>query len=402
LFINVDQVNVDRCTRLDRVTRYVGATEAARLLGIQKATLYAYVSRGLIGRRVAVDGRTSLYAVDDVESLAGRVRKREAEPRPSLDVQIVTGVTTLDESGVRYLGRDVATLSRAHTYEQVAELLWTGAVGTEPTWGPPAPDDLATAVAITGAVGARGVPALIAVASALAVRHPADDPAAAARRLIGVAPAVVSRQPVEAIPWGAGIGARLAAAWQADPPPELARTLDRALVLLADHELATSTLAVRVAGSTWPGPYLAYAAGLAAIHGPYHGGAARSVHELFVECEREGAAPVVMRRLQSRERLPGFGHKIYVGDDPRLELVRALPDPSGRIDVVDDLLAETGVRMTKRPNVDLGLGALTFVAGLPDDIEPFAVARLAGFAAHLQEEMEERPVRYRGLARARP
>ena len=82
--------------------------------------------------------------------------------------------------------------------------------------------------------------------------------------------------------------------------------------------------------------------------------------------------------------------------------MRALPDPPGRIDVVDDLLAETGVRMTKRPNVDLGLGALTFVAGLPDDIEPFAVARLAGFAAHLLEEMEERPVRYRGLARAKP
>ena len=50
--------------------------------------------------------------------------------------------------------------------------------------------------------------------------------------------------------------------------------------------------------------------------------------------------------------------------------------------------------MTKRPNVDLGLGALTFVAGLPDDIAPFAVARIAGFAAHLQEELEERPVRY--------
>ena len=65
-------------------------------------------------------------------------------------------------------------------------------------------------------------------------------------------------------------------------------------------------------------------------------------------------------------------------------------------------MVETGVRMTKRPNVDLGLGALTFVAGLPDDIEPFAVARLAGFAAHLQEELEERPVRYRGLARAKP
>ena len=82
------------------MTRFVGAGEAARLLGVQKATLYAYVSRGLIDRRVAVDGRTSLYAVDDVEALAGRVRRREVEPRPSLDVQIVTGVTTLDEAGV--------------------------------------------------------------------------------------------------------------------------------------------------------------------------------------------------------------------------------------------------------------------------------------------------------------
>ena len=92
--INVDRINVDASTstRFDRrMTRYVGAGEAARLLGVQRATLYAYVSRGLIGRRVAVDGRTSLYAVDDVESLAGRVRQRESEPRPSLDVQIATG-----------------------------------------------------------------------------------------------------------------------------------------------------------------------------------------------------------------------------------------------------------------------------------------------------------------------
>jgi citrate synthase len=407
--INVDRVNIDTCTSFDGVSRFVGAGEAARLLGIQKATLYAYVSRGLIQRRVAVDGRTSLYAVDDVEALVGRGRRREVEPRPSLDVQIVTGVTTLDESGVRFLGHDVAELSRTATYEQVAELLWTGSLGPDPTWPPPKPDDLATAVAITdavGAVGAGGVPALIAVASALGVRHPADDPATAARVLIGVAPAVVRRQPLERIPWTGGIGSRLAAAWRPDPPAELGRTLDRALVLLADHELATSTLAVRVAGSTWPGPYLAYAAGLAAIAGPYHGGAARSVHQLLEEAEREGAASVVMRRLQARERLPGYGHKVYVGDDPRLapllELVRQLPDPHGRLDVVEDLLVETGVRMTKRPNVDLGLGALTFVADLPADVEPFAVARLAGFAAHLQEELEERPVRYRGLARTKP
>src|SRR6188472_3386359 len=168
------------------MTRYVGAGEAARLLGVQKATLYAYVSRGLIDRRVAVDGRTSLYAVDDVEALAGRVRRREPEPRPSLDVQIATAVTTLDESGVRYRGWDVAELSRHCSFEQVTGLLWEGVVRPERVWDPPDAGDLATATAVTEAVGGAGVPALLAVSSALGVRHPGDDPAAAAKRLIGV------------------------------------------------------------------------------------------------------------------------------------------------------------------------------------------------------------------------
>ena len=64
-----------------RMTQFVGATEAARRLGVQKATLYAYVSRGVIDRRMAADGRTSLYAVDDLEALAGRGRRSPAEPR---------------------------------------------------------------------------------------------------------------------------------------------------------------------------------------------------------------------------------------------------------------------------------------------------------------------------------
>src|SRR5690606_32662626 len=140
-------------------------------------------------------------------------------------------------------------------------------------------------------------------------------------------------------PGGTGVAARLAAAWCAEPAPALVTVIDRALVLLADHELATSTLAVRVAGSTWPGPYAAFAAGLAAIQGVHHGGASAQVHELLAECERAGdAGEVVVRRLRAHERLPGFGHKVYQGDDPRLapllEAVADLPDPHGRLGVV--------------------------------------------------------------------
>lgn len=388
------------------MSRYVGAGEAARLLGVQRATLYAYVSRGLIDRRVAVDGRTSLYAMDDVESLAGRVRKRESEPRPSLDVQIATAVTVLDEAGVAYFGHDVADLARTCSYEQVAELLWTGTLPAVAAWPDPDAADAQLAAKVTAAIGVHEVGTLVAVAGGFGARHPGDDPPTAARRLLSVAPPVLRRRPLKDIPAAGSVASRLAAAWHPDPTPALARVLDRALVLLADHELATSTLAVRVAGSTWPGPYLAFAAGLATVQGIYHGGAAAQAYDLLLACERAGAAAdVVVRRLSAREKLPGFGHKIYVGDDPRLapllEIVAALPDPHGRLDVVHDVLAEAGVRMTRRPNVDLGLAALTFVAGLPGDIPLFAVARIAGFAAHLQEEMRERPVRFRGIARPR-
>src|SRR5690606_15673141 len=104
------------------------------------------------------------------------------------------------------------------------------------------------------------------------------------------------------------------------------------------------------------------------------------------------------------ERLPGFGHKIYAGDDPRLgplrEAIGLLPDPHGRSRLVDEVVAEAGTRLTKRPHVDLGLGALPFVAGLPPERPAFAVARIAGFVAHYLGELAERPVRYRGIARA--
>ena len=256
------------------MARFVGAAEAARLLGVQRATLYAYVSRGLVERRVAVDGRTSLYALADVEALAGRVRRRDAEPRPSLDVQIVSGVTTLDESGVRYRGHDVADLARRCSFEQVAELLWRGALPPTTMWPDPSPADLRRAGRVTRAVGGGGgVAQLVAVASALGVHHPADDPATAAQRLLGVAPTVLAGGS-GALGSAVGIAGRLAAAWQPEPHEALGAALDRALVLLADHELATSTLAVRIAGSTWTGPYPAFACGLATVQGPLHGGAA--------------------------------------------------------------------------------------------------------------------------------
>ena len=66
---------------------------------------------------------------------------------------------------------------------------------------------------------------------------------------------------------------------------------------------------------------------------------------------------------------------------------------------VNELLDVSGALVSQHPNVDLSLGALTYVAGLPADVPLFAIARLAGWTAHYLEELEERPLRFRGLAR---
>lgn len=379
---------------------YVGADEAARLLGVTKASLYAYVSRGLVERRVAVDGRTSLYPRDAIEALAARRRRRPSGERPSIDVRITSSITELDDESVRYRGFDAADLARTSTFESVAELLWTGELpGRQPTWPTDAP-------AIRRALDATA--AVRAPLRRLAVAATVLDPdaewvgapgAASARRLLAIAPTVLGG------PRRGSTAARLARAWSRERDDHIVAAIDRALVLLADHELATSTLAVRVAASVRADALSALATGLHVIGGALHGAASTNVVELFERAGAVGAEAAVGEVLTRGERLPGFGHTVYRRGDPRLdpllEVVRSVDDRHDRTRVVDEVLTAAGQRVAKPANVDFALGALLFVGGLPRDAPIFAVARLAGWAAHYDEELGERPVRFRGLATLR-
>lgn len=365
------------------MTTFVRAPEAARRLGVSTATLYSYVSRGRVHRTLAADGRSSLFDLDELDELRAR-NHRPAPPPPTIDVRIASSVTQLNEDGLRYRDTRLEELVD-QPYERVCALLWgTRTPQLAPDPGVPCPP------------GERRT--VMGLAQLVAGMDCSDDPFAAADAVLGIIPGAFggSSNPRR------NYADRLIRAWIHRPSDELVTATNTALVLLADHELATGTLAVRVAASVRSKPTAAFVAGLATVDGDLHGSASHHVHGLLTDCERDGAEPVLDRLRSERRRVPGFGHSIYRERDPRfgllLDRVRRLPDPDDRLGVVADLLAVAGRYVTHAPNVDLALGAMNYVAGLPPDCPLFAIARIAGWAAHYQEELDERPLRYRGLS----
>jgi citrate synthase len=187
--------------------------------------------------------------------------------------------------------------------------------------------------------------------------------------------------------------------------PGLTDVLRAALVLLADHELAASTLAARVAASVRADPYAVVATGLGALGGALHGGASLAAEVMLTSASKPtDAARVVGDLLRRGERIPGFGHFVYETGDPRavqlIEVLRHAAPESERLAVAEAVLAEARRRALPEPNVDFALAAFTTVAGmmLGAGEAIFAVARAAGWLAHaLEEYARNTPIRPRGI-----
>jgi citrate synthase len=188
-------------------------------------------------------------------------------------------------------------------------------------------------------------------------------------------------------------------------PAPLADALRAAMVLLADHELAASTLAARVAASMRADPYSAVMAGLATTIGPLHGGASLGAESMLAEARDAGHARELVGLRQRRgERLPGFGHPVYRGGDARgaflLERVRGAASHHPALAAADALIDEARRRRLPDPNVDLALAVLTRVAGMPLGAGEaiFAISRVAGWIAHVMEEYAHgTPLRLRAV-----
>jgi citrate synthase len=185
------------------------------------------------------------------------------------------------------------------------------------------------------------------------------------------------------------------------------RALDTALMLLADHELASSTLAARVAASTRANPHAVVLAGLGAASGPLHGKAAVAVHRLLDDTAASGQPEAALARALRSDGdaspVPGFGHVVYTDADPRADCLLDLLDPllTRRARTAVDGLRAAVARITPLfPNMDFALGVLAHVARMPPGRSEavFMLARVAGWIAHALEEYNEAPLRFRPRA----
>lgn len=186
------------------------------------------------------------------------------------------------------------------------------------------------------------------------------------------------------------------------PPELLAKTLDVALILHAEHTLNASTFTCRVVGSSEADPYSAASAAIGSLGGPLHGGANERVLEVLAEIGSPAKAKAWFEdALGRKQKIPGLGHRVYKVKDPRAfalqKLARRVFAELGTTelyDIAQELERLAAERLGPRgiyPNVDFFSGTVYLKMGLePVLFTPiFAIARVAGYMAHYLEQMAD-------------
>jgi citrate synthase len=186
------------------------------------------------------------------------------------------------------------------------------------------------------------------------------------------------------------------------PDPLIAKVLDTCLILHAEHTMNASTFSGMVTASTLADPYTVVSSAIGTLKGPLHGGATQEAVEMLEEIGSvDHVRPYIKKRLAAKQRLMGFGHRIYKVKDPRAiilqQLAHQLFAQYGRSPlynlaeeverVGEALLADKGIHA----NVDFYSGVLYKTMGLDDDFFPtiFAMARVSGWLAHWLEQLKD-------------
>ncbi len=369
----------------------LSAKEAAAELGVRVETLYSYVSRGLI-RSEPGPGRARLYSADDVRSFRQRDHSRKGLDRTDLPTQdlIQSSLTLITEEGPLYRGRLASELSQHGSLEATATLLW-GCEDHDPFSADAPRRPLASAPQQL-----RAVERAMVMLSA----WPVVDRSAYAHhpRLLwkhGVDLCrLVAAELVNSAPSSLPIADHMAHAWNVNAKEDR-QLIGMALVLSADHELNSSAYAVRVAASTGAPLHAALVAGMGAFLGPRHGAASERVDHWFSQLDNlDGIGRHIEDRLMRAEPLPGFGHLLYEGMDPRAAcLLRAIEQVYGDDQIV--AIAREVIRCAEdlfglSPNIDFALAVLKRLLGLPAGagMALFCAGRMTGWIGHALEQYE--------------
>jgi citrate synthase len=184
------------------------------------------------------------------------------------------------------------------------------------------------------------------------------------------------------------------------PSSTAERALDIALILHADHELNASTFAARVTAATLSDMHSAVTSAIGALKGPLHGGANEAVFRILETIDREKADPVefVRHMLAQKKKVPGFGHRVYHTEDPRATHLRVMSRDLGYssgqpqwYDMSEKI--EKFVKAEKRlnANVDFYSASTYHTLGIDEDLFTpiFAISRIAGWAAHIIEQLDD-------------
>jgi len=399
----------------DSKQEHLDAKAAAGLLGVKPQTLYAYVSRGLIRTEPKPGSKERRYHREDLDFLRLKGRNGLA-PTPTAERSLhfggsailLTTITSVTDEGPIYRGWPAVELIRQHRcYEDCVELLWVGVLPKERlVWKPLVPS--ATMRTFTDAMphlagrnNSRRLMALAVAAYASCIgrsaEHAYGPPVLAARQLIQVMAPVLgvlgAKHGYEVPKEEVSIAGIVAHACRLQPTPEILHAIDSCLIACADHELAPSTFAARIAASAGADIFACVTSALGAFEGPLTGmgcdDAERSI--------REASSPkaylaLVRQKRERRETLSGYGHPLYANGDPRgallLERARELAGRNVHAQKVfasiDAVSQETGLL----PNLSIGLVAMAAALKMPPSSPGalMALGRTAGWVAHVFEQ----------------
>ena len=187
-----------------------------------------------------------------------------------------------------------------------------------------------------------------------------------------------------------------------EPSPEDADTLDTTFTLYADHTMNASTFTARIIASTLADMHSAITGAIAALKGPLHGGANEESMKMLEEVgSPERAEAYIKDRLERKQKIMGFGHAVYKTMDPRARILKRMAKDTGerhgdlRWYAISEALEEVAMREKGlNPNVDFYAASVYHMLGIPTDLMTpiFAVARMAGWTAHVREQYADNRV----------